>query len=80
MSNSKRTEQEDTAHVQTALDHLKEKFPIVRIFVSKYDEETGYTLDCSMGGGNFYGQLGQITMWLQAHDRSGLAGLREEDP
>lgn len=42
----------DTAHLQTAVDHCLERFGSVQIFASRIDDD-GNTIDCNLGGGNW---------------------------
>lgn len=60
---------EEQLIVDRAKAQLMEHFESVRIFVTKHsgaDDETGaYTV----GQGNFYAQLGQISEWVSIQDQ-----------
>lgn len=76
---SNRQRQEDTAHLQTALDHLAEKFDNVCILVSSCEKVTGDHYEASLGYGNVFAQLGQMDTWLRRMRLELTMEIEEED-
>ncbi len=57
-------EKENIAHLDTAIDHLKQHFDVVQIFVSKHNSDTELTCHTEQGCGNWWARIGQAEHWV----------------
>jgi hypothetical protein len=60
------------AHMEAALDYLKEHFDSIQIIATRHDDETGLTHSLRRGRGNYYARLAACREWVdgnQAKDR-----------
>lgn len=58
---------------------LRQHFDTVRIFATKYDNETGETWSFDEGAGSFPAQYGQIREWLLIQDEYAKGWARRHD-
>ena len=55
----------DMAHIQTAIEHLRERFDTVQIFCTRHDPITGVTCREHMGAGDWFARFGVVQMWIE---------------
>lgn len=55
--------------VDDVRDKLLEHYDSVRIFVTRHDGNSEDTASYTVGGGNFYAQLGQVAEFLSIQDQ-----------
>jgi hypothetical protein len=59
----------DMDELKKCVAELMKRFDCVQIFASRHEADSGGTVNCHFGSGNWFARYGQVKQWTLIEDR-----------
>jgi hypothetical protein len=59
------TEDSDLKALKKHVEELGFRFDSVQIFATRHEPDSGGTVNCNFGSGNWYARYGHVQMWVK---------------